>query len=51
LEYGLKYLGGDGVELKGYADSDWEESIVERKSTLGYYFNLGSIMITWFNRK
>jgi hypothetical protein len=35
MEYGLRYLGGDGVELQGYTDSDWEGSAVDRKSTSG----------------
>jgi hypothetical protein len=51
MEYGLRYLGGDGVELQGYTDLDWEGSVVDRKSTSGCCFNLGSTMITWFNRK
>jgi hypothetical protein len=51
MEYGLRYLGGDGVELQGYTDSDWEGSAVDKKSTSGCCFNLGSTMITWFNRK
>jgi hypothetical protein len=51
MEYGLRYLGGDGVRLQGYSDSDWAGSAVDRKSTSGCCFNLGSTMITWFNRK
>jgi hypothetical protein len=51
MEYGLRYLGGDGVELQGYTDSDWAGSAVDRKSTSGCCFSLGSTMITWFNRK
>jgi hypothetical protein len=51
VEYGSRYLGGDGVELQGYSDSDWEGSAVDRKSTLGCCINLGSTVITWFNRK
>jgi hypothetical protein len=39
------------VELQGYTDSDWEGSAVDRKSTSGCCFSLGSTMITWFNRK
>jgi hypothetical protein len=34
VEYVLIYLGGDGVELQGYTDSDWEGNAVDRKSTL-----------------
>jgi hypothetical protein len=51
MEYGLRYLRGDGVELQGYTDSYWEGSAVDINNTLGCCFNLGSIMITWFNKK
>jgi hypothetical protein len=33
MEYGLRYLGGDGVELQGDTDSYWERSVIDRKST------------------
>jgi hypothetical protein len=42
MEYGLKYLGGDGVRLQRYIDLDWAGSEADRKSTLGCCFNLGS---------
>jgi hypothetical protein len=42
MEYGLRYLGGYGVELHGYIDSDWEGSAVERKSTSKCCVGLGS---------
>jgi hypothetical protein len=51
MEYGLRYLGGDGVELQGYTDSDWAGSAVDRKSTSRCCFSLGSTVITWFSRK
>jgi hypothetical protein len=51
MEYGLRYLGGDGVELQGYSNSDWIGSLIDRKSTSGCYFILGLTMITWFSRK
>jgi hypothetical protein len=50
MEYGLRYLG-DEVKLQGYIDSDWASSVVDRKSTLGCFFSLGSMMISWFSRK
>jgi hypothetical protein len=37
--------------LHGYTDSDWLGSTVDRKSTSGYCFSLGSAMISWFSRK
>jgi hypothetical protein len=37
--------------LHGYADSDWAGSSVDRKSTFGYCFSLGSVMISWSSKK
>jgi hypothetical protein len=51
MEYGLRYIGGDGVDFQGHTDSDWEGSAVDRKRTSGCCFRLGSTMITWFRRK
>jgi hypothetical protein len=51
LEYGLRYLGDGEVKLQGYTNSDWEGSATDRKSTLGCFFSLGSMMISWFNKK
>jgi hypothetical protein len=51
IEYRLQYLQGDQVKLVGYSDSDWVGSTVDRKSTSGCCFNLGSGMILWYNRK
>jgi hypothetical protein len=49
--FGLRYVRGDGVRLHGYSDSDWEGSEVDRKSTSGGCFSLGSTMVSWFSRK
>ena len=51
ITYGLKYTSNSGVMLAGYADSDWAGSAVDRKSTSGYCFSMGSAMISWFSRK
>jgi hypothetical protein len=51
ITYGLRYTSTRGVMLHGYTDSDWMGSSVDRKSTLGYCFSLGSTMIFWSNRK
>jgi hypothetical protein len=51
VDYGLDYVRGDGVRLIGYIDSDWVGCAVERKSTLGCGFGLGSGVISWFSRK
>jgi hypothetical protein len=49
--FGLRYVGGDGVRLHGYSDSDWAGSAVDRKSTSGGCFSLGSTVVSWFSRK
>jgi hypothetical protein len=47
ITYGLRYTFNGGLFLHGYADADWAESPVDRKSTSGYYFSLGSAVISW----
>ncbi len=47
---GLIYTSDDAVGLHGYTDSDWAGSVVDRKSTSGCCFSLGSAMISWLSR-
>jgi hypothetical protein len=51
IDYGLSYDGDHNFTLSGYTDSDWEESVVDRKNTSGCCFSLGSSMISWQSRK
>jgi hypothetical protein len=51
IDYGLSYDGDHNFTLSGYTDSDWAGSIVDRKSTSGCCFSLGSAMISWQSRK
>lgn len=51
ITYGLSYSSNGGIYLHGYADSHWARSPIDRKSTIGYYFSLGSTMISWSSRK
>jgi hypothetical protein len=51
VEYGLRYLGGDGVRLQGYTNSSWAGSATDRKSTSRCCLSLGSTVISWFNKK
>ena len=44
--YGLRYTFVGGVRLFGYTDSNWANSAVDRKSTSGYCFSMGSAMIS-----
>jgi hypothetical protein len=48
--YGLGYVLDGEVKLQGYTDSDWAESAVDRKSTSGCCFSLGSGTISWLRK-
>ena len=51
ITYGLRYTSSSGVLLSGFSDSNWVGSAVDRKSTYGYCFSMGSAMISWSSRK
>ena len=51
VEYGLKYEANQKINLEGYVDSDWAGSAIDRKSTLGCCFSMGSSVLSWFSRK
>jgi hypothetical protein len=51
LDYGLRYVTDHEFRLYGYSDSDWADSIPDRKSTSTYCFSLGSSMVSWSNMK
>ena len=51
IDYGLDYRRSDGVGLVGFTDSDWAGSVSDRKSTSSCCFNLGSTIVSWFNKK
>ena len=50
VDYGLKYDANQKINMEGYVDSDWAGSAIDRKSTLGCYFSMGSSVISWFSR-
>ena len=45
ITYGLRYTIRD-VRLLGYTDVDWAGSVVDRKSTSGFFFSFGSASIS-----
>ena len=49
--YGLKYEVSQKINLEGYVDLDWVGSAIDRKSTSGCCFSMGSGVISWFSRK
>ena len=51
VEYGIRYVRGEGIKLIGYTDADWAGSTMDKKSTSGCCFSLGSGVVSWFSRK
>ena len=49
IDYGLKYDANQKINLEGYVD--WAGSAIDRKSTSGCCFSMGSGVISWFSRK
>jgi hypothetical protein len=47
LDCGLNYDGDNDFTLSGYTDSDWAESVSDRKNTSVCCFSLGLSMISW----
>jgi hypothetical protein len=45
------FVSGGEVRLQGYIDFDWVGSAVNRLSTSGCYFSLGSVMISRISKK
>ena len=51
VDYGLKYKVDQKINLEGYVHSDWAGSAINRKTTSGCCFSMGSGVISWFSRK
>eukprot|EP00253_Pinus_taeda_P004860 PITA_04860 len=51
LEHGLMYTQGNDIRLSGFTNIDWAGSSVDRKTTTGYCFNIGSGMTSWCSWK
>ena len=51
IDYGLKYDVNHKINLKGYVDSNWAGSSIDRKITSGCCFSMGLCVISWFSRK
>lgn len=47
----MVHVSNDEVQLQGYTNSNWEESVEDRKSTSGLSFSLYSAMISWMGKK
>ena len=51
IEHVLKYTQGNDIGLSGFTDADWAGSSIDRKSTRGYCFSIGSGKTSWCSRK
>ena len=51
FDYGLQYVVDCKFIFMGYTDSNWASSVTTQKSTLGFFFSLGLVVISWLNRK
>ena len=51
LGYGLWYRQEDEVKLCGFTNANWVGSPIDRKSTSGGIFSIGSTTISWYSRK
>ena len=49
--YGLWYRQSDEVKLHGFMDADWAGIPMDRKSTSGGIFSIGSTTVSWYCRK
>ncbi len=50
-DYGLFYEASTELQVHGYIDADWASSISGRRSTNGFMFSFGNIVVTWSSKK
>ena len=51
IDYGIKYEANEKINMEVYVDSYWVGSAIDKKRTLGFFFIMGSCVISWFSRK
>ena len=44
---GIFYSSSHGSNLVGYTDNDWAGDTIQRRSTSGYVFSLGTSVFSW----
>jgi len=49
--FGLWYKWIEGVNLQGFTNVDWLGNPSNRKSILGGLSSIGSVVVSWYNRK
>ena len=47
LFHGLFYSAQSPLVLRAFSDADWAGDPTDRRSTTGYYFLLGSSLLSW----
>lgn len=50
-DYAFFYATSVALVLYGYTDADWASSILDKRSTSGYMFSIGSAVVTWSSKK
>jgi hypothetical protein len=48
---GLMFSKNSHLKINGYTDADWAGSILDRKSTSGYFMFVGGNLVTWRSKK
>ena len=51
LFHGLFYSAQSPLVFRAFSDADWAGDPTDRRSTTGYYFLLGSSLISWRSKK
>lgn len=51
LDYCLFYAADADLDVYGYTDADWADSVSDRRSTSGFMFSFGNATITWSSKK
>ena len=49
--HGLHFSSSSSLDLQCYCDADWAGDPTDRRSTTGYCFFLGTLLISWRNKK
>lgn len=48
---GIVFQNNRNLDIQAYTDADWAASIVDRKSTSGYFVLVGGNLVTWRSKK
>ena len=51
LFHGIFYYAQSPLVLRAFSNADWARDPIDRRSITGYYFLLGSSLISWRSKK